>query len=206
MEEETKKCPYCGEEILAIARKCKYCGEWLDKKETKPCPICGEQVDIDASVCPHCNENISHQQQKKVEPLFSSEDILYCKCCNKPINKHAASCPQCGESDPFYFSELRYYTKKTRMSIWFLLILAFFIILVTQAFGAKGGLLNPDKTQAIIIFVVLGIIYILRELFLWGLLNEKEEKIKEMAIKNNDKDLTKRWNEISRDIVKSIWF
>ncbi len=27
---ETKTCPYCGEEIMAGARKCKHCGEWLD--------------------------------------------------------------------------------------------------------------------------------------------------------------------------------
>ena len=26
---DTKICPYCGEEILAVAKKCKHCGEWL---------------------------------------------------------------------------------------------------------------------------------------------------------------------------------
>ena len=29
---KTKRCPYCGEEILAIAKKCKHCGEWLEEK------------------------------------------------------------------------------------------------------------------------------------------------------------------------------
>lgn len=32
---ETKRCPYCGEEIMAAAKKCKYCGEWLIKDAPK---------------------------------------------------------------------------------------------------------------------------------------------------------------------------
>lgn len=27
---ETKNCPFCGEDILTIAKKCKHCGEWLE--------------------------------------------------------------------------------------------------------------------------------------------------------------------------------
>ena len=37
--EEKKNCPYCGEEILAVAKKCKHCGEWLDKSNAPRTPL-----------------------------------------------------------------------------------------------------------------------------------------------------------------------
>lgn len=41
---EMKQCPYCGEEILAVAHKCKHCGEWLDEEENSDSD---EELDVD---------------------------------------------------------------------------------------------------------------------------------------------------------------
>lgn len=61
--EQTKKCPACGQYVLAVARKCKYCGHWFDEEKSsgedaRRCPVCDEIIPEDASVCPFCNEPV----------------------------------------------------------------------------------------------------------------------------------------------------
>ncbi|MCR4808561.1 MAG: zinc ribbon domain-containing protein [Prevotella sp.] len=79
--EETKRCPYCGEEILAIAKKCRFCGEWLtDKEKPKiqnlaPCPVCGEQIERGVSFCPICHTDISPKGEYYQSPIQKGHEV-----------------------------------------------------------------------------------------------------------------------------------
>ena len=86
MEQETKRCPYCGEEILAIAKKCKHCGEWLSEKKTEekpkqmtPCPICSELIEEGTEICPHCHERLGETIKQDHTTLSGIEKNKQCK-------------------------------------------------------------------------------------------------------------------------------
>lgn len=61
MENEKRRCPYCGEEILETAVKCKHCQSWLKKK----CPFCAEMIDSNLYKCPFCDSDLTQSSQKE---------------------------------------------------------------------------------------------------------------------------------------------
>lgn len=66
----TKKCPYCGGEILAVAKKCKHCSQWLN--QDKVCPVCREAIPFDAKICPVCGEHTDETGTQKQEDSVAS--------------------------------------------------------------------------------------------------------------------------------------
>ena len=89
IEERTKACMICGEEILEFAKKCKHCGEWQRKpKEYIDCSICGEKVEKGLETCPYCHEPLSGKPHV---------DTMICPTCGETIPADSIICPECNE-------------------------------------------------------------------------------------------------------------
>ena len=89
--EKTRKCPYCGEEIMADAKKCRHCGEWLgDEAEPKQEPV--QETTIKESENQPRNEVLAATAAVK-EPLADSvpnkpNESLFKSCFWEQITKH----------------------------------------------------------------------------------------------------------------------
>ena len=72
MENEKRRCPYCGEEILETAIKCKHCQSWIKKK----CPFCAEMIDSNLDRCPFCDSNLKEVNEEPKESVQISKEPI----------------------------------------------------------------------------------------------------------------------------------
>jgi hypothetical protein len=66
--EETKRCPYCGEEILAVAKKCKHCGMWLEQDESDASALNSSK---NVTESPTSTNDVIKSDKQKVSILYS---------------------------------------------------------------------------------------------------------------------------------------
>ena len=92
-----RSCPYCGEDVLAMAVKCSHCGEWLDEtamslnsesnktrlridsnarqqiatnSTPRSCPHCTEEIRAIAKKCRHCGEWLDKTTESPTKVLI----------------------------------------------------------------------------------------------------------------------------------------
>lgn len=224
---ETKKCPWCGEEILAVAKKCKYCGEWIEPKEVSAekekiaCPICGEMINEDTKTCPYCHEAIEVQRQvvssdSSINSNSNNQDechdgFLYCKKCGQRLSVDTSVCINCGDTDPFYFENIKRIEKKSHLGCWGFIGTCLVVELIFGFFGVHDGidgwLISSSKwPQLLVLAVLLLVQYCGYKVLLKADISKMSKEIESALPESADKGVMKVWWQRVKLIVGELTF
>ena len=97
MTTDTKKCPYCAEEIKADAKKCRYCGEYLDETLAQGKRVVGQIGNTNAIINNSANLNTIECRNchSKVIPFVNIVNPHILPQGRYAISQHI--CPNCGK-------------------------------------------------------------------------------------------------------------
>lgn len=170
---ETKRCPYCGEEILAVAKKCKHCGEWFEASESQK-----QELDPEVSV----------------QGNLDDTSVLYCRKCGRPNSVDSESCTYCNATDPFYFRSLK--TKK-RIREWGGSILIIVLVILCAIVVISAFDLDRRFTKIFSLVTLFVIFPLHKSLFVNKLVRQDRDNIgdelKKHIEKYNESQTYSRW-------------
>ena len=93
-KQETKICPNCGKEILAVAKKCKYCKQFIDTESELSSQ---EPMQTEITEEPELKKELSDNESNKKE--FSGK---FCQRCGAQVIQGTSICEKCGAYIPQY--------------------------------------------------------------------------------------------------------
>lgn len=75
----------------------------MDNK-TKFCSYCGNEIPLNVTTCPKCGNNLNNNSENNVNGNANNNKTKCCKKCKRVIGKYEKKCPYCGanQKKPFW--------------------------------------------------------------------------------------------------------